>query len=182
MPRVKSWVERIPLILQHLETDAKAVYTRAEVEVLFIIGRSQATNLMKIAGAQVRNGAEAAVGRDSLRYYVERCPEAAAFLAEQERKKKLAKRLHQTAEELRLKDVKIPGVKPRDEWTRWRDLPNVSITPGTIQIVFADEADLLHTLMQMLKAVANEPDVFALMCGGAEMQNGPRRCYTEGGR
>lgn len=162
--RVKSWTVRIPLILQHLETDSSPVYTRAEVEALFQIGRSRAIDLMHIAGAKIREGAEATVSRDNLQYYIERSPEAHAFLVEEERKKKLAAKLRQTSEELRQRGVPIPGLKPSDEWTKWTDLPNVAVTPGLMQVVFDDQTNLIHTLWMISKAIANEPDVFREMC------------------
>ena len=158
MPRVKSWSGRIPLILQHLEADTQAGYTRAELSGLFIIGRSQAANLMKIVGAEIRNGTEGTVSRTDLRRYVEHCPEARAFLDEVERKRKLARRLVQTTEEMRQKAVPIPGTTPADEWTRWQDLANVSIEPGLMRIIFSDPDDLAHTLWMVAKAMANEPD------------------------
>lgn len=167
MAKIKSWNTRVPLIIQHLETDGKPVYTRAEVEVLFGIGRSRATALMKTAGATVRNGAETTVSRDNLRYYVERCPEAQRHLAEIDRREKLARKLRQTTEELRQKDVPIAGAKPQDEWIRWVDLPNVDIGPGMMRITFGDSRELLHALWLVSRALANEPELFEKMCGPA---------------
>lgn len=157
--RIKSWIERIPLILQRLETDGKAVYTRPEIAELFKIGSSQAANLMKIAGAEVRNGIEATVTRANLKFYIERCPEAKHYLDELERKAKLAARLRQAA-------VPIIGVKAADEWTRFEDLSNVAIAVGELRIVFSGREDLLHTLWQLGRAIGNEPDLFAQLCDG----------------
>jgi hypothetical protein len=104
------------------------------------------------------------VARTNLRYYVERCPEAHAYLAEEERKRKLAKRLQQTTEELRLKATPIPDAKPADEWTRWQDLAGVSLEPGVMRIVFADQRDLLHTLWLVSRAAVNEWEEFGRAC------------------
>jgi hypothetical protein len=154
------------LILQHLEVDTQSSYTRLEIQQLFIIGRSQAIDLMRIAGADVKVGTETTVSRDNLRYYVQRSPEAKGFLAELARKRILAEKMRQTSEELRARAIPIPGVKPQDEWTRWRDLPNVAIRPGSMRIAFSAPDDLIHVLWQLSKAIANEPEVFQRMCEG----------------
>lgn len=163
MPRIKSWSPRIPVILQHLETDAWRFYTRPAVEVLFEIGRSQATDIMRIAGG-VRDGAQIVVTRENLRYYVERCPEAHAFLAEENRKRKLAKRLQQSAEDLRQRAVPIPGVGPEDEWVKWQNLGNVALESGLMRITFQGYADLMHTLWLISRAMTNGPEAFRAMC------------------
>jgi hypothetical protein len=168
MPRIKSWSGRIPVILQHLDTDAWRFYTRPAVEVLFEIGRSQATDLMHIAGA-VRDGVQGVVTRENLRYYVGHCPEAVAYLTEQDRKRKLANRLQQSAEELRQKAIPIPGAGPEDEWTRWEDLGNVALELGLMRITFHDYADLMHTLWMISRAMTNGPEAFRAMCADPQM-------------
>lgn len=167
MPAVKSWFPRIPLILQHLESSAQAVYTRAELQTLFQIGRSQAAALMQIAGGEV-HGIEATVSRDNLRYYVTRCPEADAYIKEQARQDALAKQLQLTSEEKRQRGAEISGTAPQDEWTRWGQIANVSFEPGVMRIAHSGQADLLHTLWLMSKALANEPKEFARLCGEVE--------------
>lgn len=167
MPKIKSWSARIPVILQHLEADTQRLYTRQDLEALFGIGRSQASDLMLISGATVRNGLPAVATRENLRYYVERCPEAQAYLDEQDRKRKLAKRLQQTTEELRQKAIPIPGVKPADEWTKWEDLPNVAVEPGLMRIAFYGYVELLNTLWLVSRAMANEPEALRGMCAPA---------------
>lgn len=167
MPAVKSWFPRIPLILQHLESSAQPVYTRAELQTLFQIGRSQAAALMQIAGGEV-HGMEATVSRDNLRYYVTRCPEADAYLKETARQEALAKQLLQTSEEKRQRAATISATKPKDEWTRWRDIANVSFEAGMLRIAHSGQDDLMHTLWLMSKALANEPKEFARLCGEVE--------------
>jgi hypothetical protein len=149
-----------------LQTDTQEVYTRVDVAELFIIGRSRAADLMKVAGAEVRNGTEATVSRSNLRYYVERCPEAKAFLAEQERRDKLARQLKQTAEELRLREIQVPA-DLRDTWTRFKDLPNVELAPTRLCITFHGTAELLRTLMRVAQAMANEFERFVEICDPA---------------
>lgn len=164
MSKIRSWFLRIPLILQHLDADPQAVYTRAEVEALFHVGRSQATDLMKIAGAEIRTGAETTVSRDNLRFYLATAPEAQAFLAEMKRREDLNKKLVQTAEESRQRAIPIPGAKPSDDRTRFADLTNIALTPGMLQIAASDFKDLLRTLWLFAKAMGNEPEVFERLC------------------
>jgi hypothetical protein len=174
MPRIKSWSTRIPLILQHLWSDPQRLYTRQDVEALFITGRSQAADLMQIAGSTVRNGLPAVVTRENLRYYVEHGPEAAAYLTEQDRKRKLAKRLQQTTEELRQKAIPIPGAEPADEWTKWEDLANVAVEPGMMRIAFYGYVELLNTLWLVSRAMANEPEALRGMCAADAPADSPR--------
>jgi hypothetical protein len=157
------------LILQQLDADTQSVYTRADIAALFQIGSSSGANLMHVAGAIVRNGLPAVVTRENLRYYVERSPEAHAYLVEEERKRKLAKRLQQSAEELRQKAVPIPGVKSADEWTKWEDLANVALELGLMRITFQGYADLMHTLWLISRAMTNGPEAFRAMCADPQM-------------
>ena len=173
MPTIKSWSGRIPLILQHLETDTWRFYPRRDVEVLFGVGRSQAIDLMHIAGADVRNGAQTTATRENLRYYVERCPEAQAYLDEQDRKRKLATRLQQTSEELRQRAIPIPGVEPEDEWVKWVDLPHVRIEPGLMLIAFDGFHGLLHSLWMISRAMENEPEALRGMCADPATAEAP---------
>lgn len=186
MPRVKSWKDRIPLIIQHLDSACLEEYTRIDIERLFIIGRSRATDLMKIAGATVRPGAEASVSRKNLRYYVERCPEAKQFLDEQERKAKVDAKLQQAAGDLRLRSVAIPGVSEKQFHemafqARWEDLTNVVFERGIVHIAFTDEADLLQTLVEMNRAMVNEPELFRQMCETEVLKEKVRTMGSSGG-
>lgn len=174
MPKIKSWSARIPVILQHLGLDGRALYTRAEIERMFELGRSQATDIMHIAGSDIRNGAQATVSADNLRYYVEHCPEAQAFLDEEDRKAKLAKRLQQTTEELRQRAIPIPGAGPADEWTHWRDLTNVALEQGLMRIAFSSYDELLRSLWLISRALANEPEPLRGMCAPAAAAEAPR--------
>jgi hypothetical protein len=161
--RVKSWIRRIPLILPELGAGGKDDFKRRDIERLFEISRSQATAVMKIAGATVRAGAEAIVSRENLKFYVERCPEAQRFIAEMERDAALREKLAGAKAYLHYRSIPI-SVKPVDEWATFDDLPNVSLIPGELRIVFSDQVDLLATLYRLAKAAANEFDRFSRMC------------------
>lgn len=163
MARQKTWIERIPLILQHLENDPKPLYMRSDIQALFITGRSQAADLMKVIGAETRNGVEATVSRDNLRAYVAGCPEARQLLEDIARRKQMEKRLIQTEEERVQKAVKIPGAH-RVEWTKWKDLPQVTFEPGEVRIKHSGLADFLRTLWLISQAAANQPAKLEELC------------------
>jgi hypothetical protein len=166
--RAKSWLARIPLIFQHLETDGQAFYTRAEVERLFIIGKSQATDLMKVAGATVHHGAEATVSRENLRFYLERCPEATVYLAEEARKEKQAQALREAAivmeRSTRFGEMIAGRAQPRDKYTTFEELVDLTIEDGKLTIVFSDAKDLAYKLYKLACAEAHEPEEFWKMC------------------
>lgn len=175
--RKASWFRRIPLILHQLDIDAKPVYTRPEVGALFNLGRSQALDLMKIAGAESTNGLDTTVSRDNLRWYVMRCPEAKQFLQEMEDGDRLARKLAQAIETRNLKAIETGFT----EWefaalkllTKWTDVRNVAFEPGVLRIAFSDQRDLLKTLVLMVTAMCNQPDEFDRLCGEPEQCTQP---------
>ena len=178
MPRPKSWLCRIALIIQHLEADVQDRYKRADVEKLFDVSASQAKDLMNVAGASPsRPGLELTVSRGNLLAYVQHSPEAQDALQEVERRSKLAKRLHAAEADLKHRNVRL-RVSKEDDWTRFAELPNVSVQPGLVQIAFTpgDPVDVLDTLWRFIRAVGNEWDEFTRMCSppaaAAEMPAG----------
>ena len=170
MPRQKSWIPRITNILRYLETDTSKEYTRRQVETIFGIAADQATELMKVAGLsrQPRPGADSLVSRSNLLFYVKHSPEAQDALQEIERRKKLATRLQHAEADLKLRNVRLRVTK-EDEWARFEELPNVSVSPGLLQVAFTpgDPVDVLDTLFRFLKACGNEWEEFTKMCAPA---------------
>lgn len=164
MARPKSWIPRISHILQYLEEDTAVSYKRAEVEKLFSISASQAKELMSVAGAE--SGLELSVTRINLLRYVKYSPEADAALREIDRRKKLALRLKAAEEENRLRARTLRVTKDA-EWTRFVDIPDVSVAPGMIQVAFTagDPTSALDALFRFIKAVGNDFDSFEEMCG-----------------
>ena len=169
----RSWMLKIPNIIALLGAHPRPDLTRSEVQQVFDLGRSQATDLMRIAGAQVRNGGRTTVDRESLLFYVERCPEAKGFLDEVKRRAKLAQRLREQIEQQRLRAIQIPGEVAMETFQRmattWADVPHAALEPGRLVIVFEDRASLLQTLMLVCKAIANEPEAIeSVQSGGTD--------------
>jgi hypothetical protein len=165
--RLKSWIPKIRLILLHLESNPQPAYTCQEIAALFGVGRSQAADLMKVVGLatgnEIQNGLKGYVTRESLRWYLEGCPEAVEFLRHEQRRKEmwgLLTKEPDTPEDLRQKAIPI-AAQHSDEWTRWEDLPAVKLGRGQILIRCKDENDATRTVYRMCKAIANEPDQFA---------------------
>ncbi len=84
-------------------------------------------------------------------------------MAEIARRKRLAAKLQQANDEARLRAVVLPCTGA-DEWTRFQDLPNVSIEPGRLTVSFADPLDLFAQLYRLAKAAGGDWDVFLRMC------------------
>lgn len=167
MARPKSWTPRIAHILGYLEADGTECYKRGEVEKLFDISASQAKELMAVAGAKA--GPELTVSRSNLLHYLKNSHEGQGALIEIERRKKLAKRLRDAEENLKLRGIRLKASIKDAEWTRFEDLPNVSIQAGLLQVAFTpgDAIDLLDTLFRFIKAVGNDLDAFEGMCAPA---------------
>ena len=162
MPRTKPWIGRLVQITEALESSAVERFTRAEVEHLFGIGRSAASDLMKLAGHSLLSG-ELTVTRESLLFYLRNSREGQDAMAELARRKKLARTLQKATEEVRLRAIHLP-VTSADEWTRFQDLPNVSVEHGILTVAFSDPLDLFTQLYKFAKAAGGEWDVFVKMC------------------
>lgn len=170
MARPKPWLPRLPLIIEALEdnTEDWVWYTRKDIERLFQIGRTAAWDLMAVVGISRDggNGLEAAVTSEALLHYLRTSNDSHAALVELARRKKLAVTLHQASEENRSRTVRLPATST-DEWTRFQDLPNVSLAPGMLTVVFKDPLDLFAQLYRFAKAAGNEWDAFEKMLAPA---------------
>jgi hypothetical protein len=177
MPRTKSWLTRLPIIVESLEGSAAAGFSRIEVERIFQVSRSQATQLMAVAGAiKHGTGVDATVSRENLLFYLRNSHEAQDAMAEVARRKRLAVTIRKAADESALRAVQLPCTSA-DEWTRFHDLPNVTIRPGVFTVVFSDAIDLAAQLYRFSKAVGGEWDLFLKMC---ERENIEERVNAEG--
>lgn len=167
MGRPKSWIPRIPHILQYLEADLAPHYKRGEVEKLFNVSPTQAKELMWVAGAG-RGVDQLIVSRSNLIAYVKHSPEAQEAFRELERRKRLATTLRAADDDAKLRTVPLP-CSSADEWSKLRDLPNVSIQPGRLVVTFTDPYDLFGTLYRLGKAAGNDWELFQKMCEQAAL-------------
>jgi hypothetical protein len=159
--RPKSWLSTISQILAAAETGPER-YDRRAIEGLFRISATQAKDLMPDIGAIPDPTGKLTVSRENLLAYLKFSPDAADALRESERRKKLAKKLKDGEEELKLRRVVIP-LQPGDRWSLLGDLePLISNVapeggkPGQFTIDYTDTDDLLRTLYRLGQAIVNE--------------------------
>ena len=180
MPRPKPWVPRIPQIIEHLKKRDSTHLTRVEVEELFDIRHSAASDLMNLAG----RSSTGLVSREALITYLQCSPEGQAAQQELERRRKVARVLNESAEDLKYRGVELP-VTSLDEWARFRDLPDVRFERdqhGSMLIVrYSSVLDLLATLWRFVKAVGNEWQEF-LKLAGEKQSSGDSLCAGAGQR
>jgi hypothetical protein len=174
MARQKSWILRMPLIVESLEASQVAHFKRSEVEKLFQIKPTAAAQLMSVAGATKPGGpgTEAVVSRDNLLFYLRNSPDAQDAMAELARRKKLAQTLRESAEEAKWRTVRLPCTKA-DEWATFEDLPNVSVEPGMLTVAFTSPEDLCAQLFRFAKAIGADWDAFVRMCEPAAQAETP---------
>jgi hypothetical protein len=165
MARPKSWIGNMPSIIKVLEESIQAHYSRQGIEILFGIGKSAASELMNTAGIAGYVPPEGGhfVSRANLLAYVKNCPEALAAEQETRRRKKLAEAIQKASGEVQLRSIPLP-VTTADEWARFQDLPNVSISGGLLTVAFSSPEDLMGQLYRLCKAAGNEWTLFAKLC------------------
>jgi hypothetical protein len=171
LPRLKSWISRIPHILQQLEPGGPSAFTRDQVGSLFDIRKVAATDLMRVAGATIRNGVEAEVSRENLKFYVERCPEAISYYAEQARRKRMAREMLEK-EAARESIVRFSGLiadrlKPADQRIEFdsKKLDEcLSISPGILTLRFSGFRDLAYKLALLSMAGVNDTESLCQKC------------------
>jgi hypothetical protein len=164
MPRQKPWVNRIVQIIEALHASEVDSFKRRDVEQMFGVARSAATELMTIAGmVRRRDGTEAFVTKENLLFYLRNSPDGQNAMTELARRKRLGQTLQKASEEARLRAIHLP-VTSADEWTRFVDLPNVSVQPGVLTVLFSSPEDLFGQLYRFAKAAGGEWDAFLKMC------------------
>lgn len=168
MPRQKPWLSKIPHILKTLEDHPETdLFDRQDVEGLFGIGRSAATELMKVAGVSSKARAAdggAVVSQANLVSYVRHSPEAEIAMQELARRAKLAHKLESANAEQRLRKLKLP-VTSADEWCDLSELPNVAIEGGVLRVAFSSPLELMGDLYRLCKAAGNDWERFERICG-----------------
>ena len=159
MARAKPWVARIQQIIEHLERSEASHLSRVEMEQMFQIKRSAATELMNVVGTS----SPGFVARRNLLVYLKTSQEGQDAIAELERRRRVAQAIQEGADQMKYRSIVLP-VSRFDEWTQFRDLPDVSFEPGVMHVRFSTPLDLLTTLWRFIKAVGNEWQLFQKLC------------------
>ena len=156
MPDQPTWYQRLPAILEVLESTAVPVIDRFTVERLFAVKRRQAVRIMsRFGGYQV--GRTFLIDRGEvlarLRSLAEGVPAATAI----RRKERIWKALRREAGSLRAKAVAIPSLPPEPD----ARLPaGVELRRGLLTIRYGQPVELLQKFYALSQAIANDYDAF----------------------
>lgn len=164
MARKASWMGRIPEILETLDQSRQQNFSRRDVEELFQIGRSQAQSLMKQLGATPLTDAAGSgssvqalvIPKAVLVVWLVRGNGSLEAIRERSRRQEMQARVAKAREEAQLRSREIPAAKRSDPHKGLDDLPNVAIADGELRIRFTGSEDLLRTLWEVSKAIAND--------------------------
>lgn len=165
MPRPKPWLGRIANIVKHLEQLPDLSLTRRDVQQLFGIGRSAATDLMDVVGIRPVRAPDGGtlVTTDALLHYLRNSHDAENAMAEAARRQRLAAQLAEASEEQKLRSIRLP-VSPADQWCTLADLPNITIENGILRVAFSSPEELMADLYRLAKAAGNDWDAFLRAC------------------
>ena len=151
MARPKPWIGQIDQIQQKLrEYLPTQPLGRRDIEVLFGLSRSAATELMGLMECRREFGAALIVTAGNVLEYLRLCPEGQHVEQERIRRDKLAKNLQEAAKDQALREISF-GATSADEWARWKELP-IRFEPGRMTVEFDSAEDLLHTLWRFTRA------------------------------
>jgi hypothetical protein len=160
MPDQPTWYQRLPIILEALESTAVPVIDRFTVERLFGVKRRQAIRIMaRFGGYQA--GRTFLIDRGEvlarLRSLAGGVPAASAI----RRKERIWKALRREAASLRAKAVVIPALPPGPLDRTEAHLPaGVELRRGLLTIRYGQPVELLQKLYALSQAIANDYDAF----------------------
>ena len=171
MPDQPSWIERVPRILETLQSaDCPPFLDRASVQRLFgDLSARQANRLMqRCHGYHV--GRSVLVARESLTSLVENSQKSGAVDREIARKQRLLSTLAIARVEARSRAIQIPTQAP-NAWVQFDDLsPGIRFVPGELRIEFSGSMDLLQKLFELSQAIANDQVRFETLANTAPSQ------------
>ncbi len=177
MPATSTWKPRIPHIVNSLRADERKYVSRADIERLLEVSRSQADAVMRASGNILTSAELGLAGKmnwlavENLVDYLE-CHFDASAKREFERRERVERKLQEAKQEQPLKQV---GVRFRDKApvvallrSGIEDIPGVTITPpnghpGRIEIEFSDAVECLGRFILLALAIANHQEQFHQM-------------------
>ncbi|MGD0778315.1 MAG: hypothetical protein ABSC05_36500 [Candidatus Solibacter sp.] len=159
MPMRKTWLLRLPEILEELTGLQTPVIDRAVFERIFGVRRRRAVQLMHYFDGY-QSGRVLLVERLALIAQLEPLQAGAEFVLEQRRRQRLSDHLDQVRRYRAAARVSIP-VKPGVADRRLADLPDgIQLQPGSLRVEFGKAEDLLAKLFELSKAAAHDFEAF----------------------
>ena len=162
MAAPKSWLHKVPEILELLAAIETPVIDRAAFERIFAVRRRRAIQLMQGFGA-MQAGQSLVLDRLALINLLECVQAGAEFAQETRRRQKVTEALESARRLRRAAAVKLL-VPPVVDGARLP--PSVSLQPGLLQVEFSGAKDLLGKLYTVARAAAADFDAFQEITGG----------------
>jgi hypothetical protein len=158
MPAQPQWLTRIPEILAELESLHTPVVDRAIIERTFQVRRRRAAQLLSSFGGY-QTGRAYLIERAQLIEQLRAIAQSGAFLFQVRRRERLAEALEATRRYRRAAAVVIPT--PPAASAEAELLPaGVTLSPGVLQIEFAQPLELLEKLFQLAQTIAADFERF----------------------
>ena len=159
MPIRKTWLLRLPDILEELAGMEVPVIDRAVFEKLFGIRRRRAIQLLHYFGGY-QAGRTFLVDRLVLIAQLEPLQAGAEFVMEQQRRRRLSEALEEVRRYRTAARVTIP-VEPGTQDRLMSGLPaGIELQQGTLRVEFCKAEDLLAKLFELSKVAANDFEAF----------------------
>jgi hypothetical protein len=171
MPDQPSWIERVPKILDFLESAAAPPFLdRSAVETLFGVRRRQAIHLLRrFGGYQV--GKTFLVPREPVIAFLRDPGRRTAAEIETGRFERVVNTLAQSRQELYQRRIPIPASQ---ETLRIdiSGLPDgIRLAPGELNVHFEEPIELLQKLFALSQALANDFATFERSCAASKTKS-----------
>jgi hypothetical protein len=160
MPDQPSWIDRVPEILETLESPgAPPFLDRPTVEMLFGLRRRQAIALLRrFGGYQV--GKTFLAPRPAVAGFLRDPDRWRAAAHERGRFEGVRRALGEARQELALRRIAIPA-RAETFGLEFSGLPaGIGFEPGQLTVAFANPAELLEKLFALAQALGNDYDTF----------------------
>ena len=174
MPDQPSWIERVPKILDFLESAAATPFLdRPAIESLFGVRRRQAIQLLhRFGGYQV--GKTFLVPREAVIRFLRDPHLRSAAEVETGRFERISAALGQARQDLDRRRIAIP-VQPETLRLEISGLPDgIRLEPTQLTVRFEQPMELLQRLFALSQALANDYDSFERSCIAARQPEAAR--------
>jgi hypothetical protein len=164
VPHKPYWLQRIPEIVELLDTVEGEWLDRRAMEQAFGVSKMEACRLLGRFGAH-RLGRQLLIRKQDAIRQLESLRQSGDYIEEAVRRERLVRDLEETRKVLVARQVRIPAAcDVRDH--RFADLPaGISLSPNRLAIEFYGIEDLMAKLFELSQAMANDPERLEAMLG-----------------